>query len=54
MGKAEVARMPVSKQTTVQLMYVSETEEKTKLPPNLEVLKNQVAGHMDDGKCLGK
>lgn len=53
MGKAEVARMPVPKQE-VCVPKTETTAEKMKLPPNFEILKNQVAGHMNDGQSLGK
>lgn len=29
-------------------------KKSNEFPPDVEVLNNQVAGHMDDGKALGK
>lgn len=33
---------------------ISNNKKKCEYPPDVEVLNNQVAGHMDDGKALGK
>lgn len=67
MGKSEVARLPVAKQNGLNLYAPEETQPKmacengknsksvlpTVLPPEMEVLTNQVAGHTNDGKSLG-
>lgn len=65
MGKSEVARLPVTRQARLNLLIPEkQVVEKMTLevprkksgefPPDVEVLNNQVAGHMDDGKALGE
>lgn len=67
MGKSEIARLPVTRQTRLNLLIpekqvieemtleVSNNRKKSnEFPADVEVLNNQVAGHMDDGKALGK
>lgn len=67
MGKSEVARLPVTRQARLNLLIpekqvvekmtleVNNNRKKSgEFPPDVEVLNNQVAGHMDDGKALGE
>lgn len=68
MGKSEVARLPVTRQTHLNLLIPEQqVVEKMTLEVNnnvckknsefssdVEVLTNQVAGHMGDGKALSE
>lgn len=61
MGKSEFGRLPVTKQNGIGFMEPDATKvngemKKTVLPPGIELLRNQVAGHTEDGKgnSLGK